>query len=261
MKTRMIFILSLLVMMALACSIGANATPDIGTTTDVTPTEAPVPVETTSPNPSPVNLNEGLASLNSYQMTILFKSVGPDPAQSSTTNIQSQRSSDADASSTQINSTVISADGEDPQITETTTYQIGNDQCSGSEDSWSWTSRTPAEAEMQGLVTNMIGLTPLIDDPVFVAAETINGIPTNHFNFKVNGLGAKSGAVVNINQGDYWLAIDGQYIVKYNLVLEMSMAANSEILHQEISIEMNQINQPVSIAFPQGCLDAATATP
>ena len=114
---------------------------------------------------------------------------------------------------------------------------------------------------MQGLITGMIGLTPLIDNPVFVATETIHNIPTNHFTFRVSGLGASSGAVVNINQGDYWLAVDGQYIVKYTLIVETSMSANSEVLHEEISIEMNQINQPVSIGFPQGCLDASQVAP
>ena len=114
---------------------------------------------------------------------------------------------------------------------------------------------------MKGLITGMIGLTPLIDNPDFVAAETVNGIPSNHFTFKVSGLGASSGAVVNINQGDYWLAVDGQYIVKYILIVETSMAADSEVLHEEISIEMTQINQPVSIAFPQGCLAASLVTP
>lgn len=114
---------------------------------------------------------------------------------------------------------------------------------------------------MQGLMAGMIGLTPLIDNPVFVAAETVIGIPTNHFTFQVSGLGASSGAVVNINQGDYWLAVDGQYIVKYILIVETSMAADTEVLHEEISIEMNQVNQPVSIAFPQGCLDASLVTP
>jgi hypothetical protein len=94
-----------------------------------------------------------------------------------------------------------------------------------------------------------------------VAAETVNGISTNHFTFHVSGLGATSGTVVNINQGDYWLAVDGQYIVKYTLIIETSMAADAEVLHEEISIKMNQINQPISIAFPQRCLDASLVTP
>jgi hypothetical protein len=255
MKSRTIIVVSLLVMLMLACGL----TPATGgPPTD----QGPIVDKNTTPDPVPVSLNEGLASLNSYQMTITFSSVGPDPAKSSTTSIQRQRSNDTNASSTSIKSTSINANGGDPENSDTSIIQIGNDQCSGNPtDGWSWTSSTPAEAEMQGLITNMIGLIPLVDHPVFVAAETLIGIPTNHFTFQVSGLGASSGAVVNINQGDYWLAVDGKYIVKYNLVVETSITADTEVLHEEISIEMIQINQPVSITFPQGCLDASQVTP
>lgn len=255
MRSRTIFIVSLLVMLMLACSLTTN-------TDGNPPDQGAVEDENTTPDPVPVSLNDGLASLNSYEMTVRFNSVGPDPAQSSTISIQRQRSNDTNASSTSINTISTSADEGDPAITDTYIYQIGNDQCSGSDtDGWSWTSSTPAEAEMQGLIASMIGLTPLIDDPVFVTAETVTGVPTNHFTFQVSGLGASSGAVVNINQGDYWLAVDGHYIVKYTLIVETSTAPDTEVLHEEISIEMNQINQPVSIAFPQGCLDASQVTP
>jgi hypothetical protein len=152
---------------------------------------------------------------------------------------------------------MASPEGEGPESSDTTMYDIGNDQCSGNDlDGWEWSSVTPAEAEMQGLVSSMIGMTPVIDDPVFVGTETVNSVPTNHFSFQVSGLGSSSGAAVNINQGDYWLATDGQYIVKYLLILEMSTSAD-EVMHQEVSIELTDINQPVSIAFPQGCLDMA----
>ena len=33
------------------------------------------------------------------------------------------------------------------------------------------------------------------------------------------------------------------------------------MLHTEISINLNEINQPVDISFPQGCLDASKVTP
>ena len=66
---------------------------------------------------------------------------------------------------------------------------------------------------------------------------------------------------MNANQGDYWLAVDGQYIVKYLLVLETSTDPQTNILHAEVSIELNQVNQPISITFPQGCLDASLVTP
>ena len=259
MKSRTIIVVSLLVLLIIACSLSGNTggnPPDQESLVDENPTEIP------TPNPVPVSVNEGLASLNSYEMTVTFNSVGPDPAQSSTTTIKRQRSNDTNASSTSINSEVVSPEEGDPQISDTTIYQIGTDQCSGNDmEGWSWTTSTPAEAEMQGLITSMIGLTPLIDDPVFVAAETVNGIPTNHFSFQVPGLGASSGAVVNINQGDYWLAVDGQYIVKYDLIVETSMAADAGVIHEEISIEVDQINQPVDIVFPQSCLDASLVTP
>jgi hypothetical protein len=269
MKPKTFVFVALLLMLMLACSLtkntGGNPT-NPGQAVTVAPGVPGVPganeTATPAPDPVPVSINEGLASLNSYAMTVMIKSVGPDPAQSSTTTIQRQRSNDTNASYTSTNVTVVKPDGGDPSVTDTSIYQVGNDQCSGNDtDSWSWSSSTPAEAEMNGLVTSMIGLSPLIDNPSFVAVETVNGIPSNHFTFKVSGLGATSGAVVNLNQGDYWLAVDGNYIVKYTLVVETSQAADAKVLHEEISIEMNQVNQPVNIAFPQGCLDASKVTP
>ena len=263
MRSKTIFVVILLIPLMLACNLsaitGGNSPTDTGGNP---PTGGPAGDLTATPDPVPVSINEGLASLNSYAMTVTFHSFGPDPTKSNTTNIQRQRSNDANASLTSIHTTGSSADGGDPNVSDSSIYQIGNDQCSGGDaDGWSWTSSTPAEAEMQGLVTGMIGLTPLFDDPVFVGAETVNGIPTNHFTFKVSGLGATSGAEVNINQGDYWLAVDGKYIVTYTLIVETSMAADSEVFHEEITIEMTQINQPVTIIFPQACLDASLVTP
>jgi hypothetical protein len=258
MKTRLKVALILLMTVITAC--GSNASAD----TDTSSTEGAIidATSATQPDPVPVSFNDGLASLNSYRLAVAFTSTGPDPAQSSTTIIESQRSSDTDASATRV--TIAGPDGEPSETSDTTTYDIGNSQCTGSDlEGWEWTDINPAEAEMQGLVARMIGMTPVIDDPTFVAAETVNGVPTNHFSFQVDGLGTSSGSIVNINQGDYWLAVDGQYIVRYLLTIEMSADPNS-VFHEEISIEMSDINQSVSIAFPQGCLDVApppTATP
>ena len=102
-----------------------------------------------------------------------------------------------------------------------------------------------------------IGVTPIIEDPTFVGEEMINGVRSNHFTFRIVGLGLTSGAEVTANQGEYWLAVDGQYIVKYDLVAETRTGPDSGILRQEVSIDLSGINQPVNIAFPQGCLNAA----
>ncbi len=262
MKKRMVIFLSLLVMMVLACNLSSGTTPQAPGTTPQASGTTPQgngnkPVGT--PPANPVSISEGLASLNSYQMTTTITSKGPTPEDSSTYVIESQRSKDQNARYTHMTQTSVKK-GE-PSSGETELYRIGNDQCSNSSGDWSWTSMAPNQAEMMDIMMNMLDFTPIIDNPTFVAAETVNGIISNHFSFKVTGLGVKSGAEVTVNQGDYWLAVDGQYIVKYILVLETSMDPQTNVLHEEISIELNQINQPVNIAFPQTCLDASLVTP
>jgi hypothetical protein len=172
-----------------------------------------------------------------------------------------QRSQDQDAGHTNLKLTIKDDGGGDPTTSESDMYQIGNDQCSGSEEDWSWTTMTPNQKEMIDLTKNMLGFTPLIDSPTFIGQEMVNNILSNHFTFKISGLGVSSGAEVTANQGDYWLAIDGQYIIKYTLILETSMDPQTNVLREEISIDLDQINQPVDIAFPQTCLDASQVTP
>jgi len=265
MKKKIVIFLSILLMLTLACNLSESPTskPPSGTPqgneNQSGNTPAPQPNET--PPANPVSINDGLSSLNSYQMTVLFKSTGPDASQSSTLEVETQHSQEQDASHTHMTLTVIKEGGGDPSTSDTDIYRIGNDQCSGSGEDWSWTSMAPNQKEMLDLTTNMLSLTPLIDTPTFVAPETVNGVPSNHFTFKISGLGVTSGAEVIANNGDYWLAVDGQYIVKYILDLETSLDPQTNMLHEEISIEMTQINQPVTIAFPQACLDASLVTP
>jgi hypothetical protein len=264
MKIRIAVFLSILFSLMMACNLtaGTGNTPQAQGTTPQGNANQPtgiIPVGT--PPADPVSINDGLGSLNSYQMTVSFKSTGPDPAQSSTITIETQHSKDLGATYTHLMSSGVDSTGSASDTSESIIYRIGNDQCSGSDQDWSWTSMPPNQAEMLDIIASMLGITPLIDTPTFVAQETMNGIPSNHFTFKVSGLGVSSGAQVNANQGDYWLAVDGQYIVKYILILETSLDPQTDVLHEEISIELTQVNQPISIAFPQSCLDAALVTP
>jgi hypothetical protein len=264
MKARIVIFLVILFMVAVACNLGtgtSNTPKAPGTTPQGNGVQPPGNIPTTTPPANPVSINDGLGSLNSYQMTVTIKSTGPDPAQSSSTIIETQHDKDLSASYTHITMTVVDVTGGDPNNSDSSIYRIGNDQCSGSGEDWSWTNMPANQAEMMDILSNMLGFTPLIETPSFVAQETINGIPSNHFSFKVSGLGVTSGAKVNANQGDYWLAIDGQYIVKYILVLETSIDPQTDVLHEEISIELTQVNQPITISFPQGCLDASLVTP
>jgi hypothetical protein len=254
MRKRILFFISILVLLMLACNLAStgstqpapnsNSQPSGGTPQagGNQPSGNSQPAGT--PPADPVSINNGLGSLNSYQMAIRFTS----------------HSKDLDATLTHYTMTSVSGETGETSTNDSFMYSIGNDSCSGSGEDWSWNSYTPAQAEMMGLFKSMLGLTPLIENPTFIAEETVNGIPSNHFTFKVSGLGVKSGANVTTNQGDYWLAVDGQYIVKYALIVEESTDPQTTI-HTEISIDLTQINQPVSIAFPQGCLDASKVTP
>ncbi len=261
MKKRIVISLSLIVLVTLACSLPSLGNPTQQGTQQGT---EQVPGEETQvdAHPSqPVPISEGLASLNSYRITITIISRGPTPEDSSTTVIETQRSQDLDARYTRITQTVLVPGEAEPSTSVTEFYRIGYDQCSYSGDEWSWESMAPNEAEMLDIMMNMLNFTPIIDNPTFVAEETINGIQSNHFSFSVTGLGVESGAEVTANQGDYWLAQDGQYIVKYSLVMETVMDPQTNNISMETLIDMNDINQPVNIAFPQVCLDASLVTP
>ena len=268
MKKRIVFFISFLVMLMMACSLISNTGTGTATVTDAgtTPQNQPgniiaSPTPSPTANPNPVSINEGLGSLNSYIMTVQFITKGPDPSQSTTITVELQHSNDNDATLTHLNATTVPKGGGKPKVTDSYIYRIGNDECSGSSDSWTWTSFSPAQSDILGVVKSMLAVTPLIDNPVYVAQETVNDILSNHFTFTPTGLSDTSGAVVNINQGEYWLAVDGQYIVKGDMVVETSESDNSSVYHEEGTIDLTQINLPVDISFPQGCLDASKVTP
>jgi hypothetical protein len=102
----------------------------------------------------------------------------------------------------------------------------------------------------------LVDLVSTVNDPVFIGEE-VNGVMTNHFKFKVNGLGIDSGAEVVSSDGEYWLAQDGQYIVKYSVVLETCSGpagnVNTKTMHSEFYIEVYDVNQNIVIRLPVNC--------
>lgn len=230
--------------------------------TQVAPVEQPTATEIPTPIPieipsKPVSIREGLSSLNSYILTLAFKFTGPTSKDLTDMTTEIQFSRDADTSLTHIHSVNSTANNPDTSTSDSYIYRIGNEECSGSKTDWTYNSMTPAQKELMDIFKGMIDITPMIGDPELVGPENVNGIDTNHFTFKVKGLGATSGAEVTVNQGDYWLAIDGRYIVRYSLVMETRSGPKSDILHQDIHIELTNINKAIpAVAFPQGCIDA-----
>ncbi len=230
-----------------------------------TPTPLP-PTPTPTINPQPVSIEEGLASLNSYTLNVIVKmSSDTQPKLSLTITIGIQHSSDPDATSTHIVMNGGSGVTTNSSNLDETIYVIGNDQCvddknDDSTDDFSYQSNLANMNDMITAMWNMVSVVPVITDPKFVGEETVNNIPTYHYTFSVPGLAAKSGAEITTNQGDYWLAKDGRYIVKGNMVTETRGAPTSQIVHYEGNLDLTDINQPINITLPKPCINIKNKT-
>jgi len=249
MNRKTVLLLVALLSLTLACSISglpAGGSTPVGNTNNT---------KSGSSHPStPVSIRAGLASLNTYTLAIASNFSGPTKADFTKSNIEIDKSKDSDATSIHYVTSESSASDTSSSQSDSYSYTIGNAQCSGSDaDGWEYSENTPQQKEMSDLFYGMMDVIPLIDSPTYVGSETMNGIETNHFTFKVSGLGLQSGAEVTANQGEYWLAKDGQYIVKYTLITETLDSTTQTAMHMEILIDLTTVNQPVSIAFPAGC--------
>lgn len=226
------------------------------------PTQTPVPTPTRRPpNPAMVGMRTGLASLNSYQTTLHTVIAGPEPTDQNEITMITQVDSARKASRTRTETREVSADNPKGSTDASETIAIGNQQCEisgqGASQKGKLTDQEPIESDLRGTLTGLLDVTLSAENPAFVAEETINGIPSNHFTFKVTQLGKDSGAVVRNNKGDYWLARDGQYLVKYTLALEAATAAKgsaqAQVFKADVSYELSNVNAPVTIAFPAFC--------
>ncbi len=226
------------------------------------PTATPVPTPTRRPpNPAMVGMRTGLASLNSYQTTLRALISGPEPTDQNEMTMITQVDSAKKASRTRNETREVSADNPKGSTDASETIAIGNQQCEisgqGASQKGKLTDQQAIESDLRGTLTGLLDVTLSAENPTFVAEETVNGIPTNHFTFKVTQLGKDSGAVVRNNKGDYWLARDGQYLVKYTLALEAATAAQGSakalVFKADVSYELSNVNAPVTIAFPAFC--------
>jgi hypothetical protein len=259
-KRKLLLIAAALVSLTLACNISnisnSGATPAQG----LQPTEGggSVSGQTLQPTeiPSiPISIRKGLASLDSYLLVIDSTFTGPGTSDFSHMRYEIENSKDLDATSMHSINAKSSQDSPELDQTDSYMYKIGYATCSGSgEDEWDYTENDPQTNEMADLSGQLVDVVPLIDNPTYIGSEDMNGIQTNHFTFQISGLGLESGAQVNANQGDYWLAQDGQYLVRYKLVTETMDPNDMTTLHMEFLIDLTNVNQPVDITFPAGCV-------
>jgi hypothetical protein len=170
---------------------------------------------------------------------------------------------DAENDVQHMHTETVSSSVDYPEVTNTVEdqYQVGLSTCTISSDGEytdaSSEEMTPLERDMAESAANLFDLIISAENPTLVGQETVNGIPSNHYTFKVTGLGDYSGAEVKLADGEYWVALDGQYLVKYVLVLEAATGPEgdpaAEIMHGEYSFELQETNQPVNISLPPEC--------
>lgn len=282
-KRYLFFIISMLVLAALACNapfIGgedsaqeapageagaaAEAQPSGGQVGESAGEEVPVP-EAQSPAGQPlaypIGMRAGLASLNSYRLNMKMVNNGPTSQDISEMYTEVQYDGSGDARYMRVENVESSAENPEVYSSVEETYQIGLQSCSlstydGTTDVVP-SDLTPLAHDMALATTNLFDVSVSPENPMFAGEETTNGIPSNHFTFQVTGLGDYSGQEVTQASGDYWVAQDGQYLVKYNLVLEVRSAPESdpaaEVMYSEYTFDLLEANQPQSIAMPPGC--------
>lgn len=211
------------------------------------------------PDPNPVSFQEGLGSLDSYKFDIHILS--SDSTGSFTEIDEFVESSVIDENNHSLmTSTSRSPEDSEESVSTSETYNLGTVTCTYSDDEWSYEKKSSQDKELGDLFSQMIDFVPVINNPEFVSEEDINGVQTNHFTFKISGIGEKSGAVATINEGDYWLALDGQYIVRYTLNLQVQSApeGNSEAKTSilEVSYELYDVNVPIILTQPEECVES-----
>jgi hypothetical protein len=219
--------------------------------------KAAVPAEASS---LPIGLSQGLASLNSYRFKIEINMTGPTSKDK--TLVLNQVDYDKNSDSTHTHNENIDSTVEDPsdERSVSDSYVIGSKKCdlSGtSKEDVTTTQENKQKTEMNDTMGDLLDIGIHVEKPVFAGAETVNGVATNHFKFTVGGLGKKSGAQTTQSSGEYWVAQDGQYLVKYSAVMETRSAPQgnpkAEVVSSQIQINLSDINQPIKITFPSLC--------
>jgi hypothetical protein len=97
--------------------------------------------------------------------------------------------------------------------------------------------------------------------------ETVNGVDTKHYSFDQTGLNAAemAGSKVDQVQGDIWIAVDGNYVVKMDATMvgtDMNVpgATGSETLSSgsmHMLMNVTDVNKPITIEVPAEATQAS----
>jgi hypothetical protein len=141
-------------------------------------------------------------------------------------------------------------------------FLVGNEACRYNGSEWTYQAMSPMEREMSDFLVALPDLNVPIENPQLVGREDVNGVTTEHYSFRLSGLGEQSGAEVRRAEGNYWLAVDGRYLVKYELNVDMGTGPvgdpAAENFQATLTLNLTGINQPLVIGLPAECLAATS---
>jgi hypothetical protein len=283
-----VLVVAVLTLAALACSIGgpgdqpaqpedqpapevATLAPDQAgdTGSGTSPTEA---ADTSAPGSAEQdltmsNLTEGLASLNSYKSTFSVKFAGQDE-QSQQVSL-SWDTHEEFIREPRAQRLAVTTSGTEAQQTPAgtfewitigdTSYMITQEQ--GGAPSCISVSSDSATPPEQGVFSpNMLGD---INGAKYVNTESVNGVQAKHYSW--NDSGGLLGLGFTAVKGEAWVAVDGNYVVKYlseangkgGLLTGSSQAEGT----MNFEYNLNEVNGSFTIAPPDGCQTAATDIP
>lgn len=231
---------------------GEEATSETGNNPfNILPEASPTEV-----NSQPVGIQAGLGSFDSYSGRLYVMISSSDGTKNEITETVER-----DVANSAAHSITESVSREEDETEDDTSSQevitSGVVTCTKDEDTWEYSDQSDQSKELADIFKQMIDFSPIIDNPVYIGEEEMSGVETNHFTFQISGIGQNSGSVATINEGEYWLAIDGQYLVKYELELEVRSAAegsaDAEVTTLKVEYDLTNINQPLNITLPEDC--------
>jgi hypothetical protein len=216
--------------------------------------------ETAEESMLPVSINEGLASLDSYRMTYTTDMFDSTSQERTITTVAVAHDAAADADYTRTESRVTGEGGE--LVSESVQEQvvIGNQSCTLSEGEAEMSSISDMAQVLIDLMSQVVVIQPLIENPVLVGQDVVSGVPVRSYTFEVRSVSGATGVEASRSDGSYAIAVDGDYLVRYRLDLELRAGAEGDPAAEYsvllIELSMDEINLPVQIAFPPECLAA-----
>lgn len=200
---------------------------------------------------------QGFASLNSYEWTLAVNTVGPTEQDRTDATTGGSIDNANDIRHLTMNSTSVASDSPDPSTSSTESWRSSEMSCSFDGDEYTSDAANPFEADLNSVLAGVFDVVIPAGNATLVGDDTVAGVAAKHWTFTIQGLAAGTGAQVEANQGDLWVAADGGYVLKYQVNIAMRSGAagtpGAEAYTMNLLFQMTSVNQPLAIQMPAAC--------